>query len=129
MVRKGFLAFVSGAVLAQCAPTDPEADRMATAAKFARTQVSNLLKDPYSAEFSYVAAYPSDSEQTGYVFCGIVNSKNGFGAYAGNQMFVAHWNYAMLESMDPEKFRGELMSSCNPDRPSEMVPDFATLGD
>lgn len=46
------------------------------------TAVKSELRDPGSAEFSDVTV-------NGQSACGFVNSKNGFGGYAGAQPFVA----------------------------------------
>ena len=48
--------------------------------------MTDSLKDPGSAKYQDVQAYALGA---GYVFCGRVNSKNGFGGYTGFQRFVA----------------------------------------
>ena len=44
--------------------------------------VKEILKDPDSAKFSNVR------KTSQYTVCGKVNSRNGFGAYAGNKRFI-----------------------------------------
>lgn len=57
----------------------------------ARAAVKGLLKDPPSARFkdAYVVRRPADANgiQT-LAVCGIVDGKNGFGAYTGGSRYV-----------------------------------------
>ncbi|WP_304924278.1 peptidoglycan-binding protein [Cypionkella sp.] len=45
------------------------------------------LNDPYSAKFTQLYSYKSSSGRT--VVCGLVNAKNLYGAYVGDQFFQA----------------------------------------
>ncbi|QFU30300.1 hypothetical protein BSP_01355 [Brevundimonas sp. Bb-A] len=49
----------------------------------ARELVSKVLRDPYSAKFEYVVVRDD-------AVCGLVNSKNGLGAYGGASPFIAN---------------------------------------
>jgi hypothetical protein len=50
-------------------------------------RVANSMKDPESAKFSKVSVGKGPD---GHLYlCGFVNGKNGFGAYAGAQRFIA----------------------------------------
>lgn len=51
--------------------------------------VKALLRDPESAQFSDVAIGPES-------VCGFVNSRNGYGGYAGRQPFIVVGNEATL---------------------------------
>lgn len=50
-------------------------------------QIRQVLKDPDSAKFGAIAASKYQADGTVYV-CGLVNAKNGFGAYTGEQPFM-----------------------------------------
>ena len=68
----------------------------------AKSKLIEMLKDPSSAQFQNVLAFPfvtNDGTQVFY-FCGEVNSKNGFGGYAGYQRFIATIEGAVVET-DP----------------------------
>ncbi|NWA25513.1 hypothetical protein HX866_11460 [Pseudomonas gingeri] len=51
--------------------------------------VRSKLKDPESAVFGHLTRYSTGSAQN--VVCGTVNSKNGFGGYAGVKKFLFHY--------------------------------------
>lgn len=57
--------------------------------------VRGILRDPASAQFSNVNAFPDS-----YAACGKVNSKNGFGGYAGEESFAYSLGRAATESSD-----------------------------
>lgn len=59
----------------------------------AKNSVRNELKDPYSAQFSGIKV--KRNEQGGFV-CGMVNAKNSFGGYVGNELFMAGAVMAVL---------------------------------
>ena len=65
----------------------------------AKDRVRTLLRDPQSAEFSLVEAYPGPVEYRGTV-CGYVNSRNGFGGMTGPQQFIVT-NKVMLAEQVP----------------------------
>ena len=70
------------AVLNNPAPSTPSVDRRAEKAKWivrGKEAVKNRLKDPDSANFRNVFY----KNAGGHVICGEVNSKGGFGGYAG----------------------------------------------
>lgn len=54
-----------------------------------QTAVKQHLRDPQSAQFSDVTANAESA-------CGFVNSKNGYGGYAGRQPFVVVGDEATL---------------------------------
>ncbi|MFC4593068.1 hypothetical protein [Sphingobium tyrosinilyticum] len=69
-------------------PTNVSARPMSLAEKKAvENSVKAELKDPYSAQFKHPALQLSDGE--GLIYCGLVNSKNSYGAYTGYVQFVA----------------------------------------
>lgn len=71
--------------------------------------VKSRLLDPYSAKFRDVwAVRGTVFGHTAYMTCGVVNSRNAFGAYTGEIMFVAFSNKVLTpEDRDfTEVFRG-----------------------
>lgn len=50
----------------------------------AQAAVSNLMRDPSSTLFQDIKTYRTDTD---FTMCGQINSKNGFGAYAGFKSF------------------------------------------
>ena len=54
----------------------------------AKRAVLGLLKDPESAKFKDVRF--NETESGGAVACGLVNSKNSFGAFSGFQRFISN---------------------------------------
>lgn len=67
-----------------------DADRLAQA----RSALSNLLNDPFSAQYRNVGIYTS---AWGTVLCGEVNAKNQYGGYGGYRRFVAAGRLAYVE--------------------------------
>jgi hypothetical protein len=63
----------------------------------AKNTMTASLKDPGSAQYQDVEAHEVASKPGVYVFCGEVNSKNGFGGYTGYQRFVAAVTIAATE--------------------------------
>lgn len=83
-------AFALALPLAGCSPTfDYE------------TPVKSELRDPGSAQFSGVAV-------EGQVACGFVNSKNGYGGYAGKVPFVVVNDRATIIS-EPDAEQSKLV--------------------
>ncbi|WP_272582569.1 hypothetical protein [Providencia sp. PROV257] len=56
----------------------------------AEMAISDVLHDPYSAQFSKIAVKKNSNEGYSdfYKVCGFVNSKNLYGAYTGNKPFI-----------------------------------------
>lgn len=78
------------------AVAESEDSKIASYQVAAKATMRQLLRDPGSAKYQDVRAYPLGN---GYVFCGQVNSKNGFGGYTGFQRFVAGPGIATTEDM------------------------------
>lgn len=84
--------------VAACGQADPPVDPWPGLANYqvgAKDAMTASLKDPASAKYQDVMAH---RYQSGYVFCGAVNAKNGFGGYMGFTRFVALPGMAVLES-------------------------------
>ena len=64
----------------------------------AKRAVLGLLKDPESAKFKDVRF--NETESGGAVACGLVNSKNSFGAFSGFQRFISNGKTTFLEEQD-----------------------------
>lgn len=77
------------------APVVNEAQRDAAWADEMKGAILKRLRDPQSAIFTNTATYRGSGSP---VVCGHVNSKNGFGGYAGTQRFVAAGDLSYLES-------------------------------
>jgi hypothetical protein len=75
------LAAAMAAVVTGCGQKVPTAEEANVA--HAQNAVRAKLRDPGSAQFGYIKPGKPG------VMCGRVNSKNGFGGYAGSQQFVA----------------------------------------
>ena len=58
----------------------------------AEKYVSAMLKDPESAQFTELYLVPGAVQEgmQDVAICGLVNAKNSFGAYGGNERFVAY---------------------------------------
>lgn len=67
------------------APPPPWAAQIAPT----RERLLRELRDPGSAQFRNVQVLQANQGNRGYTFCGEVNSKNGFGGYAGFKRFIA----------------------------------------
>lgn len=65
----------------------------------AKQAMKDSLKDPGSAKYKDVTAHALKDKPGAYVFCGLVNSKNGFGGYTGFQRFVAGPGIAVTEEI------------------------------
>lgn len=72
-------------------------------------RVKEVLKDPASARFQVVVLEGSGSP----VVCGLVNAKNGFGAYSGPSAF-----YFDSDATYPDN-----------DKPETLAPPFALISD
>jgi len=77
-MRRGIFA-LGAVLLAGCSPTNVDYE----------TAVKRELRDPDSARFSDVTVNVESA-------CGFVNSKNGYGGYAGRQPFVVVGSDATL---------------------------------
>jgi hypothetical protein len=78
---------------------------MKTAAKLA---VQERLRDPGSARFDAIAVHDRGGGKV--VVCGLVNSKNGFGGYAGDTPFL---------------YRDHLVTLAQADSPPHILAAFA----
>lgn len=87
----GAYVLVVGAALAGCV-SEAESARRAEAALIQEAQaaVSSELRDPTSPLFSQVRTRDS-------LVCGMVNARNGFGAYAGKQRFTYQSGRAVID--------------------------------
>lgn len=81
---------------------DPKADLIARA----KIAAAAGLKDPDSAKFRNLLAYPDKK-----LVCGEINGKNSFGAYSGFSDFYYHNGYAMIADHD-SIFRARLDELC-----------------
>lgn len=61
----------------------------------ARLAVEDRLRDPDSAKFDVL--YTSDKSGI-VVVCGVVNAKNGFGGYAGDEEFIYAGRAVIMQS-------------------------------
>lgn len=50
--------------------------------------MQDQLRDPDSAKYSMVVVKTKSEGDGVYITCGLVNSKNGYGGYAGNAWFM-----------------------------------------
>src|SRR3546814_698861 len=98
--------FISAALaLSGCA--DPTPDPKAGLIARARIAVAAELKDPDSAKFRNLLAYPDKN-----LVCGEINGKNSFGAYSGFIDFYYDNGFAMIADHDSrsEEHTSELKS-------------------
>lgn len=73
--------------------------------------ISQQMRDPESAQFRDVSVHAVAGGEK--VVCGEVNSKNGYGGYAGFQRFVATGRSSFLESqMESKSFALVWKSLC-----------------
>lgn len=78
-------------------PSPPtQQSREANAKSAAIRGAREALKDPESAQFRNVVAYPKTGG--GYSVCGEVNARNGFGGYGGFERFAAAGSKVYIES-------------------------------
>jgi hypothetical protein len=77
-------------------PTLPHSAASDAAVSAAHSGILATLKDPDSAKFDAHdgEAYSLNSNGTLYAVCGAVNARNGFGGYAGEQL----WIYVLPEN-------------------------------
>ncbi len=83
------------------APNDEKPSELEMMSRFqvaAKDAMTNSLKDPGSAKYRDVTGHKVEASGA-YVFCGQVNSKNGFGGYTGFQRFVAGPGIAVTEDV------------------------------
>lgn len=64
----------------------------------AQKAVRRMMKDPDAVQFKDV--YANYTEQYGVAACGLVNSKNSYGAYTGFKRFVSSGKSVILEGRD-----------------------------
>lgn len=64
-----------------------ETEMMSRYQVMSKDKLKESLRDPSSAKYEDVAAHRVSSG--GFVFCGKVNAKNGFGGYTGFERFIA----------------------------------------
>lgn len=96
LMKRTLRLTVSWMIFSPCVLSSPQcalaADRSqwdGIAVYNAETAVKARLRDSGSAQFKNVAAFrPAAARQAPQAVCGEVNSKNGFGGYAGYQVFV-----------------------------------------
>jgi hypothetical protein len=88
----GLLAICASSMAA--AQTDPAPDPVEGVA-MAESAISAKLKDPYSAHFTWPYGFRYGTLRvgsysvTGWIICGLVNAKNSYGGYVGNNSAVA----------------------------------------
>lgn len=91
-----FVAVTLAVALASCGLS--ASDRLQSEAEDA---VRRLLRDPESARFSEVRAFPDRN-----VVCGKVNARNGFGGYVGDELFAYRpGEGAVIISGDADRFQ------------------------
>lgn len=124
-MNKMILAMVVAISLSACT----ELGGNAQAALMAEKRVASDLKDPDSATFTglYTVRATTPDETGGLALhtCGYVNSRNGFGGYAGNSRFVVEQRVnAKLGTFDnvyawyeEPKYRG-LHYGATPEKPA-----------
>lgn len=96
--------------------TEPQTD---PAVATAQVKVRELLRDPESARFRNISRY-------GDVVCGQVNSKNGFGGYAGFSDFSYEISTgeARVDDMDEEFAVPLAKSTCDLARSKEELREI-----
>lgn len=96
------LTFLIAFAVGGCGALDPSAGTEVTEKQAAFQQtvegaVRAILRDPDSAKFSEVKAYPDAG-----VACGKVNAKNAFGGFVGDENFAYADGRAALASSNPD---------------------------
>lgn len=94
-MKRIVLLALSAVALSSCgdgnssaASSEPsETEMMSRYQVMAKDKLEESLRDPGSAKYEDVAAYRVSSG--GFVFCGRINAKNGFGGYTGFERFIA----------------------------------------
>ena len=95
IMKRIVLLALSAVALASCgdssstaASSEPsETEMMSRYQVMSKNKLEESLRDPGSAKYEDVAAHRVSSG--GYVFCGKINAKNGFGGYTGFERFIA----------------------------------------
>lgn len=72
------------AALLSCMAQAHARDLSPSEIKAVESTVREGLKDPYSARFQH-GDFPETEKNS--LYCGLVNAKNSYGAYTGNQLF------------------------------------------
>ena len=80
----------------------------------AEDAVRQILLDPTSAQFSAVGS-------KGDTVCGLVNSKNLFGAYTGAKAFIVDQGSASIASSDLDILQPRYSEKCPPDSYHKMM--------
>ena len=88
-----------------------------------KESVGQLLKDPYSAKFKNpVAVFIDDKKKPPIItICGLVNAKNGFGAYVGDRPYVGalysigpnFWQFEVVSMADDDNESASIIKYCN----------------
>lgn len=97
------LVSACGGMGAQADEVDP---KQAEFEQKVQNAVRAILRDPASAQFSDMKAYPDANAA-----CGKVNAKNAFGGYAGEESFAYSFSQAATESSDPDLWM-KLSNAC-----------------
>jgi len=97
------LVSACGSIGAQADEVDP---KQAEFEQKVQDAVRAILRDPASAQFSEMKAYPDANAA-----CGKVNAKNAFGGYAGEESFAYSFSQAATESSDPDLWM-KLSNAC-----------------
>lgn len=98
IILLGFSAIaLSGCGDGSSSSSEPsESSMMARYQTLSKKKLEESLRDPGSAKYEDVSGHRLPNE--GFVFCGRINAKNGFGGYTGFERFVASPAIAGTES-------------------------------
>lgn len=100
------------ALLAGC--YSEESKHEAAVRDFTESTVRPMLRDPDSAVFSDLRAFPA-SDNGGLRVCGMVNSRNGFGGMTGPQRFIVGQSIKLFdEDEDPQIMDTAWIAFCPP---------------
>lgn len=78
----------------------------------AKTAVTAKLKDPDSAKFGSFRrkVFTNADGQRADIVCGVVNSKNSFGGYAGATLFVHGVGYSDSATFESDQYIGSIVN-------------------
>lgn len=80
-------------------PATSQAIDLATSQTLSKETLLGILRDPNSADFRNVVAHEKTIDgKRMFVFCGELNSKNGFGGFTGYERFIATPVLSTMES-------------------------------
>lgn len=102
----------------------PNAVELSEFAVLSKYRLKERLRDPDSAAYRNVRIYRHPKSDGGFVFCGEVNARNGFGGMAGFERFVASPTHAVIESMGPSAFVEGWEQFCPASRLVQPAPWF-----